>query len=480
MALKNDLIGLIKRLVSPRAQDPDDARRETILNILLMAIIALLSSGIMIFISRWHLSGIDNPQAYAVNTLPVVVLLVILSFFIVLYLLSRKGLFRVSSYIFILILLVLAAYMGNKWGTDVNVAILFYILAIVMSSILVSTRFSFVMTLFAILSFLEISDCQSAGICSPSRYWRTEGVSMASSAMIAIFFAVIAAVSWLSNREIEKSLARARRSEAELKKERDSLEVKVEKRTKELTEMQAERMVQVYRFAELGRLSSGFFHDLINPLSAVALNMDKVRTQGGDAGSVNETKMYLDSAVSATKKMEDMVTAVRKQMSKQSNDRLFSLSDEIKEVIDILAYKAKKAGIDIVFSGNGEIQTVGDAMKFNQVILNLVGNAIDAYLPSSVSGEGRLQKVIVDLRQEGDEIVLRVEDYGIGIPEENLDKIFEPFFTTKGESGMGIGLPMVKRIVETDFNGTIALKSARGEGTTFIITLKSRPHGNNI
>lgn len=462
------MISFIKRCVEPKMIEEDNRRQEFILNVLLVSAVfllisAILSSGVTLFFISDAASRQNNAFSFGV-------LFGILSFFIFLYILSRKGFFRLASYLLLGTFFLLAVYMSYRWGVEIQVALLFYVMIIVMSGVLIRARFAFFVTIISFVVLEIINYFQNNNFIQPNRYWITESWKSTDVFVTSILFAIIATVSWLSNREIEKSLVRARKSEAELKKERDLLEIKVEERTKELKETQTEKMTQMYRFAEFGRLSSGLFHDLINPLNAVSLNMEKVRSQNGNGNAVAETKVYLDEAIQASKKMENFVSTVRKQIVKQGDMILFSLEEEIKQVIDMLSHKALKADVKIVFSSlsNNGVQTFGDAIRFNQVVLNLIANAIDAYDNVSVP-ENKDRKVLVSLREENNIIILSVEDFGAGILEENMSKIFEPFFTTKGGNGIGIGLSMVKRIVEKDFNGGLVVKSKAGQGATFTI-----------
>jgi signal transduction histidine kinase len=97
------------------------------------------------------------------------------------------------------------------------------------------------------------------------------------------------------------------------------------------------------------------------------------------------------------------------------------------------------------------------------VVTNLVKNAIQATHP------GRENKIVVSVKHDEKNIYLTVSDKGTGVIAEHEKKIFEPKFTTKN-SGMGLGLAMVKQIVE-NFKGTIHMKTIYGEGTTFTVTL---------
>lgn len=480
-----------EKLILPTSQNEDKARSEFILNVLLVSIIGLSFVAFIINL----IDSLKNKEV----ALSVGAIFIALSFFIFLYFLSRKGFSRFASYCLIAIFFSFVTYEVYELGVQLPTGLLSYSLVIVIAGILINTRFAFLTTLIIAFSIFVIGYLHINNIIIPNSYWKNEAFKFTDIIVLTIIFGIIAVVSWLSNREIEKSLARARRSEADLKKERDSLEITVEARTRELKETQAEKMTQLYRFAEFGRLSSGLFHDLINPLTAVSLNIEKVKNmeevrahvksveEKTGAVPISELSEYVSKAISAAKKMEDMVSAVRKQLSRQETKSLFSVNEEIAQALEVLSYKAQKSGVAIRLFSREEVQTYGDAVKFNQVALNLVANAIDSYLPAvallarrslGVAGakeglekrDGDTRPVTMSLSQEGGVIIFEVKDRGIGISEENKPRLFEPFFTTKEEGyGLGIGLSMTKRIVEKDFGGNIEVTSKEGDGSTFTV-----------
>ncbi len=454
-----------KKIISPKSEDEDSRRQEYIFNIIAFGSIALLiiANGISI-IESIALEKYRGMSPYAT--------LAILAWFVFLFYLSRRGRFRLASYLLLSAFFLLATYAAFTWGVEIQVALLFFVLIIVMSGILISSRFAFVTTIIASLALLLINYLHINSVVIPNTYWKADSAGIADVIMFGTIFGIIATVSWLSNNQIEKSLVRARKSEADLRDERDSLEIKVDQRTKELKEAQAEKMAQLYRFAEFGRISSGLFHDLINPLNAVSLNLGKTD------GTAEETKQYVANAVRAAKKLEDLVVAVRKQLAREETRALFLVEEEIKHVIEVLSHKAQNGNVELRFMPRTDIQMFGDATKFNQVVLNLVANGIDACLPPTgemapVSPADRW--VQVSLVEEPETIIMLVEDNGVGIPEHHMDKIFEPFFTTKiNGQGIGIGLSMARRIVEKDFGGLLIAKSEAGRGSSFKVSLPMR------
>jgi signal transduction histidine kinase len=466
----------LRKYVLPKSKNDDFARREFILNILLVASIALIIFGAFLY-AIVAIFNFFDPATHSNNTLSWGVEIAMLAFFFLLYILSRKGFFSLAAYFLLGSFFLLAAYMSYRWGIELPASLLFYVLIIVMSGILINSRFAFLAAIFISLTAATINYFRIINIVQPNLYWKKEVWGITDIAMASIIFLVIATVSWLSNREVKKALVRAKKSEADLKIERDSLEIKVEERTKELKEAQLEKVTQLNRFAEFGRLSSGLFHDLINPLNAVALNMEGAKKHEEKNPYLAEVNSCLDRAIAAAAKMGDFVAALHRQIMKEEERKNFSLTEEIRQVIEILSYKALKAKVKIFFSSTGNVWTVGDAVKFSQISLNLIVNAIEAYPPAvndAVKAGGIKREVNISLQAKNNKIIFTVKDYGAGISATNARRIFKPFFTTKDGAGMGIGLSMVKLAVEKEFGGTIKFVSEIGKGTTFIINFTKR------
>jgi signal transduction histidine kinase len=458
------LKSIVAAIVRPVSGDEDTSRNEFILNVLLSVIIGLSSIAFVIDLFKKFIQG-DNIISLGITFFA-------LCFFLFLYFLSHRGLWRVVSYGLLSIFFLLVTSQIYSWGADLPSALLSYVLIIVMAGVLIDTRFAFITTIVISITIVSIGFLQIKDRIILHAYWKEEQVLPEDFIIFVVIFLIIATVSWLSNREIERSLRRARKSEAELKKERDSLEITVEEKTKELKEAQADKMAQLYRFAEFGRLSSGLFHDLVNPLSAVVLNMEKVRTDG--MGKILETKAYVEKAVLATKKMEDLVSGVRKQLSREENDTLFSVSDEIRQVIQVISHRLISSHVRVEYKPEEDVTLFGDATKFHYAILNLVSNAIDAYRGLKGSPKSKDHLVLISLIKDMDSISISIQDWGTGIHPDNLQKIFEAFFTTKlYDQGIGIGLSMTKRIIEKNFNGTVSVESKEGRGSVFTIKIPS-------
>jgi signal transduction histidine kinase len=104
-----------------------------------------------------------------------------------------------------------------------------------------------------------------------------------------------------------------------------------------------------------------------------------------------------------------------------------------------------------------------DRTQLIRIITNLVKNATQA-----ISEENQNPSVLLSVSKENANIIIEVKDNGVGISEDNKAHIFEPKFTTKN-SGMGLGLGIIKKIIE-NYNGTITFESAQNIGSTFTVT----------
>lgn len=450
-------------LIEPKSEDDNSRRQEFVLNSILMMSIGLLviltASAFFKFISR------GNEYDGVMPEIPFIILLV----FMFLHVLSRSLFFKLSSYLLVLIYFTATTLTAFFWGADVPQALIAYALIIVVSGILLGVRFSFFITfaIFCILSLLAY--LQINKIIHVDVEWKKKSLELIDILEFSVTLSVISVVSWLSNREIKNSLERARKSESELKIERDMLEERVRTRTKELQRIQYEKARQLCRLAEFGRLSSGLFHDLSNYINALLLNIRKIDPNMNNAFS--DAKNDLERVTVTMNKVGEFVCAINKQLSWQDSSEVFSVSGEIKTAIQVVSYRAIKNEIEIYTDmGDEDVYIYGNSIKFNQIIINMLINSIDAY---GRILDKREKKIEVSVRKTGGSVHVFIEDWACGIPKNIENEIFNPFFTTKKSKGnMGIGLSNVKEMIEKSFGGSIVFNSQKGKGTRFVIELK--------
>jgi signal transduction histidine kinase len=359
----------------------------------------------------------------------------------------------------------MSCLLAFHWGLLLPTGLLLFSLSVVMAGILIGARYSLYVTCIIVIVMAGLQYGKVSGKLHPDLSWVGTGPTVGDVIGFSAILFVIALVSWLFNRQMELSLKRAQRSEKALQRQRDLLEIKVEKRARQLEQAQLEKMQQLYRFAELGQLSTALFHDLANHLSTVNLDIE-----GLSGGLQPDIMRRIQQNVGH---INDIVRRVRQQIGGKSNEEAFDVQSEIEETITILEPRAEQAGVLITTAVDKSVKPLlsykGDVTRFRQVILNLVGNGIEAY-PNRPPKKAGSRVVNIALKRQGATLLIAINDHGAGIRPTNRGKIFDPFYTTKPK-GIGIGLFIVKQIIVNDFNGSIELTGDKSQGTTFTVSL---------
>jgi PAS domain S-box-containing protein len=231
----------------------------------------------------------------------------------------------------------------------------------------------------------------------------------------------------------------------------------VELRTIQLKDAN-ERLVKSERLAAIGELSGMVGHDLRNPLTGIKNAAYFLKKKGATISEAQAKEMLeiIDKAIDHSNKIiNDLLDYSREMRLELTECEPRALLDEAVRMIQV------PDRIQIVNHLLGETRIRVDADKMMRVFINLIKNAVDA-MPE----KGTLE---ITSRQTRDNLEIAFADTGVGIPEETLPKIFSPLFTTKAQ-GMGFGLAICKRIIESH-EGTITVKTAASQGTTFTVTL---------
>ncbi|PYN01059.1 MAG: PAS domain-containing sensor histidine kinase [Candidatus Rokuibacteriota bacterium] len=221
------------------------------------------------------------------------------------------------------------------------------------------------------------------------------------------------------------------------------------------------------KLAALGRLTSGVAHEVKNPLNAMRIHLELVKTRLA-AGTQTGVKDNLDVIAHEIQRLDRVVQGVLKFMRPQElNVGPVAVGSFLDEVARLMEPEAARAGTKIVLDIVPDLPAVsGDAELLQQACTNLVTNAIQA-----MPGGGEV--TLAARRGPQGTIEVRVSDEGVGIPPEDLDRVFRLYYTTK-PGGSGIGLSMVYRIVQLH-DGRIDIESEMGRGTTMVLTLPAAP-----
>lgn len=454
MKLQNFLYQL---LISPKSSDPDARRQEFILNIILVSLLTG-SIGALVTVAVNSLStSVDH---YGNTNFPN---LVFISFIGLVLIISRHGYFRIGSLIFIGLLILTTAHLLVAWGYVLQVVVLMEVLIIVVAGILFNAQWGLVVSVTLAILTILFGVLHPTKSFNPDLSWQDDIYMVGDTVGFSVIFLIIGLLTWLSNREITYSFNRARASELALLVERDNLEGKVIERTKQLEETQMTRLAELQRLAEFGRLNANLLHEIGNPLTAAKLNLEL-------AGKDMPNPILQVS--NNLKQMERYLVAARHQINETKVSKSFSVDKEIKLTINMMEVQIIKSGVAVTYNGWRGLKLTGDPVKFSQIIRNLLSNSLESYdKVSNVHGK----KIDVSVGIANNFIIISVRDFGQGLTKDRIDHIFEPFYTTKTsvQRNMGLGLAMVKRFVEHDFQGTIEVQSNKSNGTLFKVLLKA-------
>ncbi len=230
--------------------------------------------------------------------------------------------------------------------------------------------------------------------------------------------------------------------------------------------------IRLQRLAELGGLLAGFAHEVRNPLSTIGLNLQLVLEEFEEAETARDKRTHKRlSTVEAEVRRLQKILEEFLSFARQPEPRLepIDLNARLQAMIDLHAPALAEQGVSIRFYPAREVGEVpADWNHLQAALVNLLRNAADA---TPAGGQ-----VMIATTREGEDVVVRVTDSGAGIEPELQGRVFDPYFSTK-ETGTGLGLPTVKRVVE-EHGGTLTLASDVGKGTQFTLRLPSRANSS--
>ncbi len=249
-----------------------------------------------------------------------------------------------------------------------------------------------------------------------------------------------------------------RQSSEKLSELNRDLELRIERRTKDLQQSQA-LLVQQEKQAAFGLLAAGIAHEVGNPLAAISSLVQLMNRKELDPQMHERLGLIDEQLLRIQRTLRELIEFSRPGLQQVTR---FDVHDVINNALNIAKYYKRKKGklIKTKFADNlPQISAVRDQIL--QVFLNLILNALDA----TEEGEG----ITIETMYTDQSVIIRVTDNGRGIIEADRAKLFEPYFTTKS-TGTGLGLFISKNIVE-QANGKIELLESQPRATTFSVTL---------
>lgn len=247
-----------------------------------------------------------------------------------------------------------------------------------------------------------------------------------------------------------------------------------EEREARVEQLQSE-VVHISRLSAMGEMASALAHELNQPLSAIAnyLNGAKrllARSADADPRAVEAVEKAVEQALRAG----DIIRRLRDFLSRGEGERsVESLSKLVHEACGLALVGAKESGIEVRYDLDPHLdQVVVDRIQIQQVLVNLVRNALDA-----MDGQQR-RELMVSTVVEGDMAIVSVADTGTGLDEAAAERLFQPFVTTKPQ-GMGVGLSISRTIVEAHGGQIWTEPNAEG-GATFKFSVRLAPDEENV
>ncbi len=223
------------------------------------------------------------------------------------------------------------------------------------------------------------------------------------------------------------------------------------------------------RQAVMGEMMSMIAHQWRQPLSSVTLQISNLQLEKMLGNKIDDEKLertlgnISDTLVYLSNTVDDFQTYFHPNKVKSKVE----IHELLQKAVNFARARADSKNIEISINKTENIEVITYENELIQIVLNLINNAIDALVQKDSD------KLMINIHAEDlcEYIEIYVEDNGVGISEENIEKIFEPYFSTKGKNGTGLGLYMSQIIAQKQFDGEISVESSNS-GTSFLVSIK--------
>jgi signal transduction histidine kinase len=245
-----------------------------------------------------------------------------------------------------------------------------------------------------------------------------------------------------------------------------------ERQRRRLAEVESrQRMAElahVNRYSAAGELTTSIAHELNQPLGSILTNTETAESILKDASpDLDELREILADIKRDDLRASEVIRRLRGVLKKTPFEMIeLDVNGTVREVIGFTTALAHGRAIELSYAPTlVDLRVKGDPVQLQQVILNLIINAMDAISDA----QPRKREISVTTNLSGASAEIRVGDTGPGIPAENLKMVFDPFFTTKPQ-GMGMGLAIVRTIIEAH-HGKVSAENQPSGGALFVISL---------
>jgi len=229
---------------------------------------------------------------------------------------------------------------------------------------------------------------------------------------------------------------------------------------------------RVARMNRLGAMTASIAHEINQPLAAIAANTSAaLRWLANATPNLDEARAALEGIGRDSRRAGDVVEGIRAMFKNEGQNRvLLDINQLVREVLVLVQGELFKRGISLDTELTENLpQVMADRVQLQQVVMNLVTNAMDAMEP--IVDRQKLLRVKSAIK-DGDIVVVAIEDSGTGIDADKVDRLFDTFFTTK-PNGMGMGLSICRSIIEAH-NGRLGVSAGAQYGSVFRFELPTK------
>jgi C4-dicarboxylate-specific signal transduction histidine kinase len=453
-------------LAEQRDKLPENAARQAVLRVLLICTLYITALFFCLLMVSYFLAGHQVAgQRGLING-------ILLLYLIAAYKLVWPRWHNAAALMLVSFYALVAATAMWQWGINLAFSTLLMSVTISLAGILLGARFSLYAAAFLGTTTLLVQVLTQLRVHLPDESWQQGKPSSFGEALgYCLLFVILGVVAWVFGRQIERSLTQARAAEAAVQEQKQLLAVRLKERTEKLKALQLQEMQQLYRFAELGQMSTALLHELANHLTALTLDIDTL-------GARSRTDA-IERAKQSIGHLDKLVDQVRSQLHDRDETLTFDCLHQAQEVVTTMRPKfmQKDVLLDLTHHGSDRaMRYIGDPVRFSQILTILLTNAMQATADESVAPADR--RVRLELHASRSAITVKVSDWGPGISSEVRKQLFKPFYSTKQE-GMGIGLFITKQILGTHFGGIVELESAHSPTTFKVVFPAGDRHGKS-
>jgi len=220
-----------------------------------------------------------------------------------------------------------------------------------------------------------------------------------------------------------------------------------------------QRLVKAEKLDAVEQMGAAISHEIRNPLTSA---MGFLQLLEDDLLNVEKRNQYLsimkEELQSAEKVIQDYLTFSKPKLE---SIEVFEIQEQLNKIINLLQPSANKNSVKVISHYSSQNLIQGDCQKFHQCFVNILKNAIE-----SMPNGGLLS---ITTLSNSSQVTIKVQDTGVGMTKEQIDRLGEPYYSTKGNNGTGLGVMVAHSIVRA-MNGTVNVKSKVGVGTEFTFT----------